>query len=180
NIFRTRFLCGGKVCNVIFDGGSAENIIARDAFEKLKLPTEKHPILIKLVGFEREMKFWLHLDAWLNLLWVIILKMRPCVTLCPWMLVMFYWEGRGCMTMTRSITLSLILIPSRELKKIIPCILLRKKLVNLTMRAVLMVSLLTRLLLESLNLRVKRSELCMLWLVTLCRKISLWSLINIL
>ncbi|GAV79655.1 hypothetical protein CFOL_v3_23119, partial [Cephalotus follicularis] len=53
NIFRTRFLCGGKVCNVIFDGGSVENIVARDAVEKLKLPIEKHPNPYKISWFRK-------------------------------------------------------------------------------------------------------------------------------
>ncbi|XP_021817152.1 uncharacterized protein LOC110759412 [Prunus avium] len=50
NIFRTRVLCGGRVCNVILDGGSSENIISKEAVEKLKLPIEKHPNPYKVFG----------------------------------------------------------------------------------------------------------------------------------
>nr|CAD1817170.1 unnamed protein product [Ananas comosus var. bracteatus] len=43
SIFRTHVLCGGKVCDLVIDGGSMENVISKDAVEKLKLPIEKHP-----------------------------------------------------------------------------------------------------------------------------------------
>ena len=33
----------GKTCNMIVDGSSAMNVIAKEAMEKLKLPTTKHP-----------------------------------------------------------------------------------------------------------------------------------------
>ncbi|CAL8155920.1 unnamed protein product [Prunus armeniaca] len=53
NIFRTRVQCGGKVCNVILDGGSSENIISKEAVEKLKLPIEKHPNPYKVAWFRK-------------------------------------------------------------------------------------------------------------------------------
>ncbi|CAL2249473.1 unnamed protein product [Prunus armeniaca] len=53
NIFRTRVLCEEKVCNVIFDGGSSENIISKEAVEKLKLPIEKHPNPYKVAWFRK-------------------------------------------------------------------------------------------------------------------------------
>ncbi|XP_073107884.1 uncharacterized protein [Elaeis guineensis] len=43
NIFHTRCTTKGKVCKVIIDGGSYENIIANYMVEKLKLPTKAHP-----------------------------------------------------------------------------------------------------------------------------------------
>jgi hypothetical protein len=43
NIFQIRVLCGRKVCNVVLDRGSCENIISKEVVEKLKLPIEKHP-----------------------------------------------------------------------------------------------------------------------------------------
>lgn len=53
NIFRTRVLCEEKVCNVIFDGGSSENIISKEAVEKLKLPIEKHPNPYNVAWFRK-------------------------------------------------------------------------------------------------------------------------------
>ena len=43
SIFRTCVVCGDKLCDLVIDGGSMENIISKEAVEKLKLPTNKHP-----------------------------------------------------------------------------------------------------------------------------------------
>ncbi|KAJ0865930.1 putative nucleotidyltransferase, Ribonuclease H [Helianthus annuus] len=43
NIFRTKCTSKGKVCNVIIDGGSCENIVASSMVEKLNLPLQAHP-----------------------------------------------------------------------------------------------------------------------------------------
>lgn len=43
NIFHTRCTCQGKVCNVIIDGGSCENVISSIMVDKLGLKTEEHP-----------------------------------------------------------------------------------------------------------------------------------------
>lgn len=53
NIFRTRVFCGGKVCNVILDGGSSENIVSKEVVEKLKIPIEKHHHPCKVAWFCR-------------------------------------------------------------------------------------------------------------------------------
>jgi hypothetical protein len=43
NIFRTRCTVNRKVCDIIIDSGSSENIISRTMVRKLGLQTEKHP-----------------------------------------------------------------------------------------------------------------------------------------
>ena len=43
NIFRTRCTTKGKVCTVIIDGGSCENMVATTMVEKLGLTPEPHP-----------------------------------------------------------------------------------------------------------------------------------------
>ncbi|GJX70554.1 RNA-directed DNA polymerase [Tanacetum coccineum] len=48
NIFRTQCTSKGKVCMVIVDGGSCENMVATTMVEKLSLPTQKHPDPYKL------------------------------------------------------------------------------------------------------------------------------------
>ncbi|KAK9227018.1 hypothetical protein WN943_012067 [Citrus x changshan-huyou] len=48
NIFHTRCTCHGKICNVIIDSGSFENVVATEMVKKLKLKTEQHPQLYKL------------------------------------------------------------------------------------------------------------------------------------
>jgi hypothetical protein len=43
NIFHTRCTVAGKVCDVIVDSGSCENVVSNYMVDKLKLPTESHP-----------------------------------------------------------------------------------------------------------------------------------------
>lgn len=43
NIFHTRCTAQGKVCDVIIDSGSCENVVSNYMVEKLKLPTQNHP-----------------------------------------------------------------------------------------------------------------------------------------
>lgn len=42
NIFRTRCTTGGKLCNLIIDSRSSENLVAQEMMDKLKLKTERH------------------------------------------------------------------------------------------------------------------------------------------
>ena len=55
NIFHTKCTFSGKVCNVILDGGSCENVVSTTMVEKLNLKTEPHSILTSSNGFERAM-----------------------------------------------------------------------------------------------------------------------------
>ncbi len=48
NIFHIRCTSYGKVCNVIIDGESCENVVVATMVEKLKLKTEDHPEPYKL------------------------------------------------------------------------------------------------------------------------------------
>ncbi|XP_021999385.1 uncharacterized protein LOC110896229 [Helianthus annuus] len=43
NIFKTQCTAKGKVCSVIIDGGSCENMVSTTMVEKLNLPTQDHP-----------------------------------------------------------------------------------------------------------------------------------------
>ncbi|KAB5521262.1 hypothetical protein DKX38_025581 [Salix brachista] len=43
NIFKTRCTVNRKVCDVIIDNGSSENIVSKSMVQKLGLKTEKHP-----------------------------------------------------------------------------------------------------------------------------------------
>lgn len=44
NFFRTRAFSGGKMCNLILDGGTSKNITSKQAIENLKLTTEKYSV----------------------------------------------------------------------------------------------------------------------------------------
>jgi hypothetical protein len=43
NLFHSRCTIGGKVCQLVIDSGSCENVVAEEVVEKLALETEKHP-----------------------------------------------------------------------------------------------------------------------------------------
>ncbi|XP_026455778.1 uncharacterized protein LOC113356752 [Papaver somniferum] len=44
NIFRSKCYIGGKICNIIIDGGSVENYVATHVVKKLGLPVHPHPV----------------------------------------------------------------------------------------------------------------------------------------
>ena len=52
NLFRSRCTIEGKVCKLIIDSGSSENVIAADAVKKLSLKDELHPTPYKLAWLE--------------------------------------------------------------------------------------------------------------------------------
>ncbi|GJT15402.1 putative CCCH-type zinc finger family protein [Tanacetum coccineum] len=53
NIFYTTYTIKDKVCKLIIDSGSCENVISQDAVEKLNLKKEKHPKPYKLSWFKK-------------------------------------------------------------------------------------------------------------------------------
>jgi len=56
NIFHTTCTIGGKMCKLIIDGGSCENILSTKAVQKLQLKQEKHPKPCKLSWFKKEIR----------------------------------------------------------------------------------------------------------------------------
>lgn len=53
NIFRTRCTVNKRVCDIIIDSGSSENIISKAMVTKLGLQTEKHPAPYKIGWIKR-------------------------------------------------------------------------------------------------------------------------------
>ena len=53
NIFRTRCTSGGKVCQVIIDSGSCENMVSKEMVDKLKLHCEQHPRPYRIAWFKK-------------------------------------------------------------------------------------------------------------------------------
>ncbi|XP_057835307.2 uncharacterized protein LOC131045734 [Cryptomeria japonica] len=43
NLFRTKIKCHGKVCNLLIDSGSTENLVSNEMVQKLNLPRQPHP-----------------------------------------------------------------------------------------------------------------------------------------
>jgi hypothetical protein len=56
NIFRTRCTVNQRVCDVIIDGGSGENVVSEAMVRKLGLKTEKHPSPYKIGWIKRELR----------------------------------------------------------------------------------------------------------------------------
>jgi len=48
NIFHTTCTVEDKVCKMIIDSGSCENVVFEEAVQKLQLKTDRHPKLYKL------------------------------------------------------------------------------------------------------------------------------------
>ena len=53
NLFHSRCTIKGKVCKLIIDSGSSENVIAADAVTKLALKDEQHPAPYKLAWLQQ-------------------------------------------------------------------------------------------------------------------------------
>ncbi|XP_040365529.1 uncharacterized protein LOC121050199 [Rosa chinensis] len=53
NIFHTKCTANGKVCHVIIDGESCENIVSQEMVDKLNLKTERKPESYKLSWFKK-------------------------------------------------------------------------------------------------------------------------------
>ncbi|GJU35920.1 putative reverse transcriptase domain-containing protein [Tanacetum coccineum] len=71
NIFRTQCTSKGKVCTVIIDGGSCENMVSTTMVEKLGLPIQNHPDPYQLTwrystydkefyAIVRSLEYWRH------------------------------------------------------------------------------------------------------------------------
>ena len=53
NIFQTKCTSGGKVCQVIVDSGSCENVVSKEMVDKLKLRCETHPHPYRIAWFKK-------------------------------------------------------------------------------------------------------------------------------
>ncbi|XP_021298051.1 uncharacterized protein LOC110427018 [Herrania umbratica] len=95
NIFYTKCTSQGKVCNVIIDSGSCENIVANYMVEKLKLPSEIHPHRYKLQRLRKGNKVKVTKcccvqfsigNKYVDKVWCDVIPMDACRLLlgCPW------------------------------------------------------------------------------------------------
>nr|GEY34704.1 hypothetical protein [Tanacetum cinerariifolium] len=57
NIFYTRCTSHGKVCDIIIDGGSFENVLSLNMVKKLQLKTEDHPHPYHLTWLDKKKEF---------------------------------------------------------------------------------------------------------------------------
>jgi hypothetical protein len=58
NLFQTKAKVEGKVCKVIIDGGSCNNLVSEQMVEKfgLKLPHHPHPYHVQWLNYSRDIK----------------------------------------------------------------------------------------------------------------------------
>ena len=56
NIFHTKYTFHGKVCLMIIDGGSFENVVPLEMVQKLNLETIAHPTQYKLCGLQKSVE----------------------------------------------------------------------------------------------------------------------------
>ena len=69
-IFRARCTISTRVCDLIIDSDSVENIASKSLVTKLGLKTEKHPSPYKIVGSRKVRKLLLLNNVMLLFLWV--------------------------------------------------------------------------------------------------------------
>ncbi|CAL8159589.1 unnamed protein product [Prunus armeniaca] len=53
NVFQSTCIIGGKVCKLVIDPGSCENVISKEAIRKLGLETQPHPQPYKLSWLQK-------------------------------------------------------------------------------------------------------------------------------
>ncbi|GJW14260.1 reverse transcriptase domain-containing protein [Tanacetum coccineum] len=58
NIFRSKCTSKGKICDMIIDGGSCENVVSTYMVEKLGMKTEDHPEPYQLTWLKKESKYF--------------------------------------------------------------------------------------------------------------------------
>lgn len=55
-MFKTRCKCEGKVCNVIIDSGSTDNLVPEEMVKKLRLEKKKHPNPYRIAWVQNDKK----------------------------------------------------------------------------------------------------------------------------
>lgn len=66
NLFHSRCTIGGKVCKLIIDSGSCENVVAEEAVKKLGLTDETHHVPYKLTWLQQESEICVSRRALIN------------------------------------------------------------------------------------------------------------------
>ncbi|PKU62169.1 RNA-directed DNA polymerase [Dendrobium catenatum] len=93
-IFQTRCTVGGKVCQMIIDSGSCENVVSTTMVEKLALPTENHskPYTLSWIQKENEVRVTkrclvnFSIGKFVDQVWCDVVPMDACHLLLgrPW------------------------------------------------------------------------------------------------
>lgn len=95
NVFQTTCTIGGKVCRIIIDSGSCENVISKEAIMKLNLKTKPHQTPYKLTWLKKENQVTLSKHCLVSLSIGSIYKDKFSVMLWLWMFIIYYWADLG-------------------------------------------------------------------------------------
>ena len=122
-LFRIRCKILGKVCKVIVNLGSKENIISEEVVEKLKLVRVPHISPYKVIWLNKRQSVFANEKNWVEFS-IVGYKTNCFVTYCLWMHVIYCWVDLDNMTIVLSMMGRRILSLSRkviELAKFSPC-----------------------------------------------------------
>jgi hypothetical protein len=98
NLFHSRCTIRGKVCQLVIDSGSCENIVAEEVVNKLALETEKHPNPYRLEWLKKGNEVIVSKRCLVSFLLGIDIRIKCGVISWQWMLVTCCWGDRGSMT----------------------------------------------------------------------------------
>nr|GFB47675.1 reverse transcriptase domain-containing protein [Tanacetum cinerariifolium] len=88
--FRTKCTSKGKICNMIIDGGSCENVVSTYMVEKLGMKMEDHPEPYQLTWLKKKTLLKSVKVVLCSFLLVRLIKMKCGVKFYRWMRLKFY------------------------------------------------------------------------------------------
>lgn len=97
NIFHLRCTSHGKVCDIITDGRSFENVVSSNMVDKLKLKAEDRPRPYNLSWLDKKKEVKVSKRCLVQFLLVKSIKMKFFVMWCLWMLAIYFLVDHGNM-----------------------------------------------------------------------------------
>jgi hypothetical protein len=95
-LFRTTFKTKYRVCKVIVDRGSTNNLVPIEMVEKLELETVAHPSPYKVLWLQKGHQVIVTKQCLVEFK-IGVIEMRFYVMLFPWISIIFFWGGLGNM-----------------------------------------------------------------------------------
>jgi hypothetical protein len=97
SLFRTACKTKDRVCKVIVDSGSTDNLVSTEMVEKLELETVAHPSPYKVSWLQKGHQVTVTKQCLVEFK-IGGYRMKSYVMLFPWMSVIFCWVDHGNMT----------------------------------------------------------------------------------
>lgn len=89
NIFHSTYTIGGKICQLVINSGSYENVEAEEVVDKMKLETAQHPNPYKLSWLKKGNEVQISKCYLVTSLLAQNIKIKCGVMLLAWMLVIY-------------------------------------------------------------------------------------------